>query len=98
MRPVKFLTFIPMSLALAGCGTTHLVEPTVVTQKVDVPVAASCVPPNLPDPPQYVDTDEALKAAPDAAERYRLVAAGRLQSRARLAQVEPVIKSCRVAK
>lgn len=83
------------TLFLAGCATTRPAEPTVVTQKVDVPVAVSCVPANLPDAPQYVDTDAALKAAPDAAERFRLIAAGRLQRQSRLAVVEPVINSCR---
>lgn len=60
------------------------------------PVAASCVPETLGEPPVYVDPDAALLAARDAAERFRLMAVGREQRMGRLAAVEGVLRACRV--
>jgi len=60
-----------------------------------VPVRVSCVSRNLPRAPRYPDTDEALRAAPGAADRYQLMAAGRLVRERRLAELERAIEACR---
>jgi len=59
------------------------------------PVRASCVPRNFPRAPRYPDTDAALLAAPGAADRYQLMAAGRLMRERRLAELERVVEACR---
>jgi hypothetical protein len=55
----------------------------------------SCVPRNLGPPPRYPDTDLALRTAPGAADRYQLLAAGRLLRQRRLEDLERVITACR---
>lgn len=89
---MRRLALIPI-LALAACGGTP--KPDVRTVEVKVPVAVKCVPEGLKAAPAYPDTDMALKAAPGAADRYQLLAAGRLLRSQRLAEVEPVIAGCR---
>jgi hypothetical protein len=89
---MKTLALLPL-LALAACATKP--EPTIRTVEVKVPVAVECVPKALPGPPTYPDSAQALKAAPGAADRYQLLAAGRLLREQRLAEVEPVIAACR---
>jgi hypothetical protein len=87
-------------LALAGC-TSHVQstpEPIVVIQKVNVPVVAGCVPRTLGAAPDYVDTNSALRLAPDGAVRYQLLIAGRLQRGDRLNELELVVRSCPKAK
>lgn len=81
-------------LALGACTTAKTPEPIVRTVTVNVPVPMPCVPKTLGPPPQYVDTDDKLRAARDAAERYQLVYAGRVQRNSRLGEIEPVIRSC----
>jgi len=54
-----------------------------------------CVPRTLPPAPRYPDTDQALRAAPGAADRYQLMAAGRLQRQRRLEELERVVAGCR---
>lgn len=91
---MKQAALFPLIL-LAGCATTVDREPVIRTISVKIPVAAVCVPVALPATPDYPDSDEALLAAPDAAERYRLVAAGRLLRNQRLLELEPIIMTCR---
>jgi hypothetical protein len=59
------------------------------------PPPKSCVPRNLPPPPRYPDSDGALRAAPGAADRYQLMAAGRILREQRLDDLEKVIAGCR---
>lgn len=59
------------------------------------PPPKSCVPRSLGPPPRYPDTDAALRAAPGAADRYQLLAAGRILRQDRLADLERVIAGCR---
>ncbi|MDZ4370623.1 MAG: hypothetical protein U1C74_04285 [Phenylobacterium sp.] len=59
------------------------------------PAPRSCVPRNLPPAPRYPDTDAALRGAPGAADRYQLMAAGRLLRQQRLQDLERVIQNCR---
>lgn len=88
----RLFPLIAATVLLAGCAAR---EPVVRTVTVNVPVAIECVPVTLGAAPDYPDTDEALRAAPDAAERYRLLFLGRLLRDARLGEVESVILSCR---
>ena len=92
----KLLILAPLAL-LGACKTTEVrtPEPQVVTVEVPVPVSSPCVPRELPaNAPEYVDTDAALRAAQDAAERMQLLFAGRQQRTARLNQLEPVVAGC----
>ena len=91
MRPY-FVAFA--SLVLVGCGGKQ-VEPEIRIVEVPVSVPVSCVPKNFPAKPMYPDSDDALKAAPDAAARYGLIAAGRVLRIQREAEVEPVLAGCR---
>jgi hypothetical protein len=58
-------------------------------------VKVACVPRELPRAPRYPDTDQALKQAGGAADRYQLLAAGRLLREQRLALLEKVVAGCR---
>lgn len=71
-------------LVLGACGS-----------KVFVPIAAPCIPAEFPAQGAYPDTDHALLTAPDAVERYRLLALGREERVARLALLEPTIAACK---
>jgi hypothetical protein len=53
------------------------------------------VPKSLPGPPGYPDTDAALRAAAGAADRYQLLAAGRILRKDRLEDLERVVAGCR---
>lgn len=64
-------------------------------QQAPAPVAKSCVPKTLPPPPRYPDTDAALRNAAGAADRYQLLAAGRILRQQRLDQLEAVVADCR---
>lgn len=98
-------------LALGGCATARrekveaapppaevIVSPPIVVE-VQSPAAQAppraCVPRTLPPPPRYPDTDQALRAAPGAADRYQLMAAGRLLRQRRLEELERIIAACR---
>lgn len=85
-------------LMLGACATTRpapIPEPIIITKEVLVPgPAVGCVPKKLGPPPAYVDSDDALLKAADAAERYMLIFAGRMQRIARLGEVEPIVQSC----
>ncbi|WP_397402982.1 hypothetical protein [Phenylobacterium sp.] len=59
------------------------------------PPPRSCVPKTLPAAPGYPDTEAALRAAAGAADRYQLLAAGRILRQQRLEDLERVIAGCR---
>jgi len=90
------LPIAALALLVTACATTRPdPEPIIKTVEVVVPgPPVPCVPKELGPAPSYVDSDEALKAARDAAERYQLVYAGRLQRQARLGEIEPVVAAC----
>ncbi|HEX3886920.1 MAG TPA: hypothetical protein VHW05_05445 [Phenylobacterium sp.] len=69
--------------------------PPPVVVKVQVPVKEACVPKTLPRAPKYPDTDAALREAGGAADRYQLIAAGRVLRERRLAELEKVVDGCR---
>ncbi|MDB5430410.1 MAG: hypothetical protein JWP35_1526, partial [Caulobacter sp.] len=66
-----------------------------VIVKAPVPAKEACVPRSLPRAPKYPDTDAALRDAGGAADRYQLMAAGRLLRERRLADLEKVVEGCR---
>lgn len=87
-----------LALLIPACASTQTPpEPVVQTIEVRVPVAVPCVPDGVSEPPEYADSREALLAArDDPALAYALVQAGRDQRDARLAEIEPVIRGCRL--
>jgi len=69
----------------------------VLTRTVVIrePVKVACVPHALPPAPHYPDNDAALRGAGGAADRYQLLAAGRILRAKRLAMLEKIVESCR---
>ena len=71
------------ALLLSGCagrGQLTPPEPVVVTKEVQVAVPVACPAlAKLGPEPDYADTDDALRAAPDIFEQARILAKGRLQ-------------------
>lgn len=65
--------------------------------RVIVPKPVKCVPDDLGPPPAYPDGDAALRDAGGAADRYQLLAAGRILREQRLQRLEDVVKRCRNA-
>jgi hypothetical protein len=59
------------------------------------PSKAHCVPKGFPKAPRYPDTDAALRDAGGAADRYQLLAAGRILRMHRLADLEKLVDDCR---
>jgi hypothetical protein len=53
------------------------------------------VPKTLAPPPRYPDSDAALRAAAGAADRYQLMAAGRILRAQRLEDLERIVAGCR---
>ena len=81
---------------LVSCTAVTAPEPQIITQTVDVPVAASCVIDTVPAAPDYPDTNAALTAAGvDGPRRYQLVTAGRAPRIARLVLLESILSDCR---
>lgn len=93
---MKGLIYIPTLMLLSACGARQeRPEPITIVKEVKVPVSLPCVPSNyVAERPDYVDSDKALKAAPDAAERYQLLWGGRSQRIAREKENEIVIAGC----
>lgn len=103
------LALAAVGAALAACATTKppppqaaLPPPPSVAAPPPPPPAAirpaarvNCVPRNFPRAPRYPDTDKALRAAGGAADRYQLLAAGRLVRARRLAELERALEGCR---
>lgn len=72
------------ALAVSGCA-----------QAPGVYVPASCVPNDYPHRPVFTDTDPALKAAPNFAGRYQLLAGNHAAHAARDEANEKIIDACR---
>lgn len=84
------------AVLVTGCATRPKPTPSPILTPIEVvvPVATGCVPPNITPAPVYPDTDDALKSAIDAAERYLLLYAGRKLRDARLGELEPIVSGC----
>lgn len=65
--------------------------------RVIVPKPVKCVPDDLGPAPAYPDNDQALRQAGGAADRYQLLAAGRILREQRLQKLEDVVRRCRSA-
>jgi len=85
----------PIARAPAAPPPPPAPPPKVV--RVYVPKPVKCVPEDLGPPPAYPDNDAALRDAGGAADRYQLLAAGRILREQRLARLEEVIRRCRNA-
>lgn len=82
---------------VAAAPPAAAVPPAVTVRevRVPVPVKVKCVPDDLGGPPIYPDSDKALRNAGGAADRYQLMAAGRVLRKQRLERLEETIKRCR---
>ena len=69
--------------------------PPAAVVRAPAPAREACVPRGLPRAPKYPDSDAALRDAGGAADRYQLMAAGRLLRERRLADLERVVDGCR---
>lgn len=92
-KPAPPIAAVAPAPAPAPPATSQPVAPLIV--KVPVPVKEACVPKTFPRAPKYPDTDAALRDAGGAADRYQLMAAGRLLRDRRLAELEKIIDACR---
>lgn len=72
-----------------------LEAPASPVRIVRVPMVVKCVPDDLGAPPAYPDSDQALRDAGGAADRYQLLAAGRLLRESRLKKLEEIVRRCR---
>jgi hypothetical protein len=78
--------------------TVVVVKPAPPTQINPPPPPVkqrACVPKGFPRAPKYPDTDAALLDAGGAADRYQLMAAGRVLRSLRLAELEKIVEGCR---
>jgi len=88
----------PAPAPVAPAETPPLLPPPPPPPRIvqaPAPPPRSCVPRSLAPPPRYPDSDAALKAAAGAADRYQLLAAGRLLRQRRLEELERVVAGCR---
>jgi hypothetical protein len=67
----------------------------IVRVPAPAPAREACVPKTFPRAPKYPDSDAALREAGGAADRYQLMAAGRLLRDRRLAELEKMVDACR---
>jgi hypothetical protein len=74
---------------------TPVPVPPPVVVRVPVPVKEACVPKGFPRAPKYPDNDAALRDAGGAADRYQLMAAGRILRDRRLSELEKIVDGCR---
>ena len=81
------------ALALTGCATAP-VQPIVQIKTVEVPVAIKCVTDPAPVVPAFVDTPEAIAAAPDVFARAKLYVVGRLQRIGYEGELAAALKGC----
>ncbi len=69
--------------------------PASPAARTPMPAKSDCVPRGFPRGPKYPDTDAALRDAGGAADRYQLMAAGRLLRTRRLTELERIVDACR---
>ncbi len=88
---MKRLAILTVALALTACATDNAPKPvTTVTVKIPVPTPCGPVVPK----PDFPDSDEALRTAPDLFTRVKLLVAGRLIRIAYERELEAVSTAC----
>lgn len=111
MSRLAGLSVLAAGLALAGCAAGGRIGPAApratptpaptpqaaAPKVIRVPAPVKCVPDTLGPPPVYPDGDAALREAGGAADRYQLLAAGRIVREQRLQKLEDVVRRCRNA-
>ncbi len=85
----------PPAPATAEARPAQVGPPPAAPLPAPNPAKSRCVPRAFPRAPRYPDTDQALKDAGGAADRYQLMAAGRLLRMRRLADLERIVEACR---
>jgi hypothetical protein len=88
----------PAPAATEPAAAAPASPPPVAAARAPAPARSgrtSCVPRGLAPSPRYPDTDAALRGAGGAADRYQILAAGRLLRMRRLAELERVVEACR---
>jgi hypothetical protein len=90
---MRVVLLCALALSVSACASSGKREPEIRTVEVLVPVREACVPPDVPTPGEYADV--ALTDATPPDERYRLIAQGNLERKARLARIEPIVAACR---
>jgi hypothetical protein len=78
---------------LAGCASAPPAPAPLQVRTVEAPIPVRCRP-DLGPEPDYPDTDQALRAAPDLFARVRLLLAGRLLRIARDQQKSAALAAC----
>jgi hypothetical protein len=88
----RICSILAVSLTCAACATVP--EPRILTRevKVMVPVPCAVAPPAKPT---YADTPEAVRGAPNLAERLKLFLAGREQRDGYIIGLEASVAGCR---
>ena len=89
---------IPFFLASCNSAPPQKPEPMIVVQRVEVPIAVSCIPDTLPDgftldQPATPDTKAAI-AAGDVQKRSQLVTAANLELHPWVDVAEILLKAC----
>lgn len=79
------------ALTLTACASTP--APRIEYRDVKVAIPVKCAI-NPGQDPTYPDTDEAIKAAPDIAEKVRLLLAGRFLRIGREAELKAAVAGC----
>lgn len=107
MRRLSLMAVIGLGLTTGACTTlaprpappsTPAVAQSPPTPEAPPPLTPTktrCVPKGFPKAPRYPDTDAALRDAGGAADRYQLLAAGRILRMRRLADLEKLVDDCR---
>jgi len=87
----------PLTRAAPASMTQAAPAPPPRIVRLFVPRPVKCVPDDLGPPPAYPDSDTALRDAGGAADRYQLLAAGRILRQERLQHLEEIVRRCRNA-
>lgn len=90
IHKARLMSVCALSVALCACATR---APRIEYREVKVAVPVKCAV-NLPEDPAYPDTDQALKSAPDIAEKVRLLLAGRFLRIGREVELKAAVKGC----
>jgi hypothetical protein len=85
----------PPPAAPAAAPVAVKPPPPAIDPPPPAPKPRACVPKTFPRAPKYPDTDAALLDAGGAADRYQLMAAGRVLRSLRLAELEKIVEGCR---